>query len=147
MDIILTLVRWQHALVYNNVVFVFPKTPEEFPKHVGTLLQLINKAGMIPRLHNCLLFLSDVIDCLEHVIAPRRLHIATKTVDAVRNLKYPMTTSELRLLLELCCIYCRFVSNFSRMAARINERLKKGVPNTFNLNDEKQQMVDNMKEN
>lgn len=38
-------------------------------------------------------------------------------------------------------MYSRFVTNFSRVAASLNKRLKKGKPTQFELNDEERQMM------
>lgn len=56
-------------------------------------------------------FFSDTIDCSGYVITPRWLHIFARTIDAVRDLKFPATTSEWRLFLELCTVFRQFVLN------------------------------------
>lgn len=89
---------------------------------------------------------SDAIDYLGHVIAPKRFYIATEKIDAVRNLKYPTTTTELRSFLELCSDCRQFVPNFSQMTALLNKRLKRGEQTTFELKDEERQTVEYMKE-
>lgn len=93
MDIILAPVKWQHTLVYLHNVVLSSKSHEEHLRHVKSVLQLIQKYGMTLNLKKCFIF-HDAVDYLGHVIAPRRLHIATKTIDSVHYLKYPTTTSE-----------------------------------------------------
>lgn len=56
MDTILALVKWQHALVYIDVVFIISKSPKEHLHHVESVLQLIQKAGMTLKLKNCIFF-------------------------------------------------------------------------------------------
>lgn len=76
---------------------------------------------------------------------PQRLHIATRTIDAVRDLKFVTTLSGLRSLLELCNVYRRIAPNFSRMAAPLIKHSKIGEPTAFELNDEEQQTIDALK--
>lgn len=80
--------------------------------YISSVLQLINKAEVTQKLKMCFSFF-DTIDFRGHVIPPRPFHIATRTTSAVRDLKWPSTTSKLRLLLRLCNVYCRLVSKFS----------------------------------
>lgn len=56
-----------------------------------------------------------------HVITTRRLYIATKTIDAVRDLMYPTSTSKLLSFLGLYNVYRRLVSNILQMAAPLNK--------------------------
>lgn len=66
---------------------------------------------MMLKLKNYFFFL-EAIDFHGHVITHRRLHIATMEIDAVRNLKYPTTTSKQRSFLGLCNLYRLLVPDF-----------------------------------
>lgn len=110
MEVILAPVKWQHALLYINDVFIFSKTPDAHSEHFESVLQLINKAGKMlkPKKH---FFCLDAIDYVGHVITSGRLYIATRIVDAVHGLKYPTPTSSLRSFLGLCNVHRRFTAN------------------------------------
>lgn len=47
---ILAPVKWQHALMYKDDVFMFSKRPEEHLNHVESAMQLINKVEMTLKL-------------------------------------------------------------------------------------------------
>lgn len=88
---------------------------------------------------------SHAINYLGRMITLERIHIATKTMDAALNLEYPRTTSGLRLFLRLCNFYRKFVSNFARIAVPLNKRPIKSEPMQIELNDEKRNIVDELK--
>lgn len=74
-----------------------------------------------------------MIDHFGHAITPERLHIATETIDAVRDSRYPTITSGSRLLLTPCSAYPLFVPNFLQILVPLNRRLKKGESATIEL--------------
>lgn len=67
-------------------------------------------------------------DCL---IRPRRLDIAESKIDAIRQLQYPTTQTEIRSFLRLCNVFERFVPNILRVAAPLNNKLCKDQPKSF----------------
>lgn len=72
------------------------------------------KVRMTLKLKKCFLIFY-AIDYLGHVITPRRLYTAIKTIDAIRVLKYSTAMSELQYLLILRKFCRRLVSKFSQM--------------------------------
>lgn len=88
----------------------------------------------------------DAIDYIEHVITPTYLHATTKPIVAVKELKYPKATTELCSYLEHCVGYRRLNLNFSLIVAPFNERLRKGNPTTFKLNEKELRTAGNLKE-
>lgn len=126
-DIILVSVKWEHAMVNIDDVVVFSKSPEQHLCHIESILQLVQKAAMKSTLRKCFHF-SNKIEYLGHVITPRRLHIAMRTIDAAPNLKYQTKMSEYRSFLGMCNVYYQLVSKFSRVAAPFSRKLKKGKP-------------------
>lgn len=101
MDVILSTVKWQFALVYLDDIVVFSRTPVEHIDHVRHVLTLLHDDGVILKLKKCRFF-TDTIDYLSHVIRPRRSEIASHTTDAIRGLQTPTSPTELRSFLGLC---------------------------------------------
>lgn len=134
----------EHALDYIDDIVIFSQSTEEHLHHLESILQLINKARKKLKLKKCFLT-PDAIDYRGHVITPPRLHITTKTINAVRDLRCPMAKPEMRSFLGLCNVYQRFVPKFSRLAAPLMKRLKKVEPALVDLNDERR-TVDNLKQ-
>lgn len=130
MNIILSSVHWQFALVYLDDVIVFSKTLDEHFDHVRTVLRLLRNAGVTIRLDKCSFFATKV-EYLGHTITPGKLAIHNRACDAVEQFKPLRTTTDIRSFLGLCNVFRRFVPNFSRVAAPLNKKLKKGQPSTF----------------
>lgn len=101
MSIIVAPAKWQHVFVYIHNIIILSRSLEEHLRRVESFIHLIMYTGMILKLEKCF-FLREAIDYLGHMIAPRRLHIAPKTINAVHALKYPTKTSELHSFLSLC---------------------------------------------
>lgn len=88
----------------------------------------------------------DAIDYFGHVFTPRRKHIITKTDKAVRGLKYPTSKPDPRSFLVLSSIYFQVIPNFLRVAAFSIKLLQKCESSQLELNNEKQQTVDDLKQ-
>lgn len=144
MDISLEPVKWQHALVYSDKVVIFLKTLEEHVNHVKSVEQLTDKEKMTLNLKKHFCF-TNAVDCYGHVLMSKRSHVATKTKHAVSNLKYSMTTSELRSLPAQCNVHRRFIPNVSQTAAFRKRQLKNGEPDTLELNDDKRQTIKDLR--
>lgn len=80
-DIIPAPEKWQHALVYVDAVVIHSLTPEEhlnLESCQGRPTDDRRGRNDTEAKKKCFRF-SSVIDNLGHVIAPKRLHVATKT--------------------------------------------------------------------
>ena len=70
------------------------------------------------------------------MVTPGRLEIDRTNVDSLRQAKPPSTKTQLRSFLGLCNVYRRFIENFAKRTSALNQLLKKGAPDIFELNDE-----------
>lgn len=86
MDVILATEKWQYALVYIADTTIFSTTLEERLQHIGRELKLQNIAAKTIELKKCS-FLSKTIASMGHIIAPGKLHAATKTTEAIKALQ------------------------------------------------------------
>ena len=129
-DIILSTVKWQFALIYLDDVVVFSRTFDEHMAHLAIVLRLLKDAGITLRLSKCHFFKREV-DYLGHIVRPGELLVAPKSCEAVAEFEPPRTQTELRSFLGLCNVYRRFVKDFAKIAAPLNDKLRKGEPARF----------------
>lgn len=71
------------------------------------------------------MFISKIISCLGHVIAPRKLQEAQKASKKIQPLQHPTKLFKPLLLLGLCHNSRRFVLNFERLSFPQNKKVKK----------------------
>lgn len=92
----------------------------------------MTSAGLTLKLQHCF-FTTDVVDYLGHTLRPGKLEGARITTGALRCFRLRTNISVLRLFFGFCDVYLRFVPTFSRTAARLNAKLKKGESMSFTL--------------
>ena len=129
-DIILSRVKWEFALVYLDDVIIYSKTVTEHIIHVRQVLGMLRAAGVSLKLRKCAFFKPSV-DYLGHVIRPGKLEVASKMTDALKKALPPTNQTELRSFIGMCNVYRRFIKNFARIAAPLNRKLEKNQPFTF----------------
>lgn len=93
MGVLLTKVKWKFALAYLDDVIIFSCMPEEHTYHVQKVLKVLYDAGVTLKLKKCEFF-TIRIDYPAHVIRPGHLEVSTRTIDAIRRLKYLPTVAE-----------------------------------------------------
>lgn len=91
-------------------------------------------------------FFSKIIDYLGNITAPGKLHVTTKSTEAIRALHYLTTVSELQQFLGSCNIYERFVLNLLKLAPFLTKKLKKAMRLQFSLKEKKMKAVKVLKD-
>ena len=135
-DIILSRVKWHHALVYLDDVIIYSYDVREHFNHVHEVLSVLKDAGISLKLTKCR-FLEASVDYLGHVIRPGKLKIASNNLKAIELAKSPGNQTELKSFLGVCNVYRRFVPNFARIASHLNAKTSKKQPyHIGNLSDE-----------
>lgn len=89
-DIILSSVECQFALVYLVNIVNFLRTASEHINHIQAILSLIEGAGVTLKLEKCALF-TNKIDYFGHFMQSGRLEVTNLTTDGIRDLKTPTT--------------------------------------------------------
>lgn len=145
MDVKLTIVNWQYALVYTDYTIIFSKTSDKHLQHIEKMLKLLSNTRTTIKLKKCS-FISDTIDYLGHIIAGGKVHDATKTTKAIKSLQYPNAVSELRFFLRFCSFNRRSVHEFARLALLLNTKQKNEEPLQYDLDEEEKNSVDFLQE-
>jgi len=120
LDIILSGVKSQSCLIYLDDVIVYFKTEEEHVGHVDDVLRLLRGAGVTLRLPKCRFF-RRTVELLGHEIKPGRLGVMDARTRALRAAHFLTTRTQVRSFVGMCNVFCRFVSNFARMAAPLTD--------------------------
>lgn len=123
-NIDLSRVKWQFALVCLDKIVVFRKTLQQNISHVRRALSLLHIAGATLELKNCKLF-TDTIDYICHQIRPRHSKLAPHSTDAICGLQTPTIFTKLRSLLSFRYDFRRFVFGLAQIVALLNELVKK----------------------
>ena len=114
------------ARCYIDDIVIWSTTIEEHLEHLSAVFARLRKAGL--KVHpSKRQFAVDSIDFLGHHVSAAGLIPQTEKVAAVRNLAPPTDVSSLRSALGLFSYYRKFVSGFNKIAAPLNELLKKGM--------------------
>lgn len=124
MDIILSTVQYQYALVYFDNKFSFSETPKDHIAHTRLTPHLLKRPDITLNLKNCALF-TNRIEYLGHVIKPVKLEKTNHTADVILKLQVPITATELIFFVGLCNIFEQFVPNFAKNASPHSTRLRK----------------------
>lgn len=95
MNVILTTINRQYALVYIDDVMIFLKASKEHLRRIKEELNLLNRARITIKLKKCA-FTFYTIDYMGHVIVPGKLHVANRITKAVKALQYPTTATKLQ---------------------------------------------------
>ena len=102
--------------------------------HVDEILTTVAEAGVTLKINKCHFFQKEV-EYLGHMVKPGSLQIDKTNVNSLRQAKPPTNKTKVRSFLGLCNVYRRFIDNFTSRANPLNQLLKKGQPDSFDLND------------
>lgn len=134
MHVALLAAKLQFPAVYFDNIFVFSRSSAEQIHRVNHVWTLLRDARITLQLKKCSLF-SKTIDCMGHVIRPRRLYIALHTTGAIKGLKTSRNVTELKWFLGLCNVFRRFVPTFGRIVSPHNDKWRKDQQINFELNE------------
>ena len=132
LDLVLTKYKWKTCLVYLDDVIIFSKNLDDHIAHVDEILDTLSAAGVTLKVNKCHFFQKEV-EYLGHMVKPGQLEIDRTNVESLRNARPPTNKTQLRSFLGLCNVYRRFIDDFTGLAHPLNQQLKKGTPESFEL--------------
>lgn len=127
LDLILSIVRYEFALVYLDDIIIFIRTFDEHMVHLAHVLRLLKKANVSLKLSKCR-FAQQQVQYLGHMIKPGRLEMLEARVDALRLVELPKTKKELRSFLGLASFYRRFVRRFGKISKPLYDLTSEETP-------------------
>jgi len=145
-DMILSGVKWQNALVYLDDLIIFSADAESHLSHLDTVLTLLGKHGVTLNAQKCHLFTNEV-EYLGHGVRPGRLSVNVKNLKAIKKASFPQTQTQLRSFLGMCYVYRRFTVDFSQTTKPLNNVNSVMLPKRLSPpTPEEQNAVDKLRE-
>jgi len=120
LDIILFRLTWKTCLVYLDDAIVFSDTPENHVRALDEALTRLGRAGVTLKAKKCQFFQTSV-EYLGHIISPGEIRVHNKNLRALAKVGHPRTKTQLRSFRGMCNVYRRFVANYARIAAPLNQ--------------------------
>jgi len=130
LDIILSGMTWPTCLVYLDDVIVFSDTTENHVRALDEALTRLGRAGVTLKAKKCQFFQTSV-EYLGHIISPGEMRVHNKNLEALAKVGHPRKKTQLRSFLGMCNVYQRFVANYARIAAPLNQLTTKAYGDTL----------------
>ena len=125
MDTVLKSMKWSHLLVYLDDIIVFGTTFDEMLERLGVVFQKLSEAKLTLKASKCR-FGEEKLKYLGHMISQAGIEVNPEKISAVVKYTQPTNLTELRRFINLCGYYRRFVKDFAKIAAPLNQLLRKG---------------------
>jgi len=76
-------------------------------------------------------FIHTSVEYLGHIISPGEMRVHNKNLQALAKVGHPGTRTQLRSFLGMCHVYRRFVANYARIEAPLNQLKTKAYGDTL----------------
>jgi hypothetical protein len=114
----------EFLIVYLDDILIFSKTREEHERHLRNVLETLRRHKLYAKASKCSFFKTSV-DFLGHVVSDQGIQTDPAKLSAIVDWPKPRSTTELRSFLGLANFYRKFVKDYSRVTAPLNDLLKK----------------------
>ncbi|XP_076863392.1 zinc finger protein 800a isoform X1 [Brachyhypopomus gauderio] len=135
MELVLRGLPWNICMVYLDDILLYNGSFEEHLASLEEVFSRIQHAGLKLNPSKCHLARNHVL-FLGHLISQDGLKPDPKNTDKVKKWPTPQSPSEVRAFVGLCSYYRRFVQNFAKHAAPLNQLMGKNVPFKWTVNCE-----------
>ena len=143
MDTVLRGRKWKQCLVYLDDLCIFGKSIHEHNIRLAEILHCLDQANLSLNIEKCSFGTSKVI-ILGHEVSAAGIQPDPTKTEAIRSFPAPKDQKAVRSFLGLCSYYRKFMKNFSKTAAPLNELLKDNVK--FKWNNEHALAFETLKE-
>ena len=113
------------CVVYLDDILIYSRTTEDHIEHVKTVLERLREYKLFVNLEKCE-FHTRRTEFLGYIVTPDGLSMDSSRVATIQEWPEPESVREIRIFVGFVNYYRRFVHNFSRIVAPLNEMTKKG---------------------
>lgn len=111
-------------LVFVDDILVYSKSWNDHLLHLKLTLQLLQKHQLFAKRSKCV-FAKQEVEYLGHLVTDKGVSAKATKIAAIISWPIPETLKQLRGFLGLTGYYRRFVKNYGKIAAPLNQLLKK----------------------
>ncbi|UYV71045.1 hypothetical protein LAZ67_8001516, partial [Cordylochernes scorpioides] len=133
----------KNIISYFDDILVFSKDTESHLEHLGEIFAILQEEGIQLRKDTCLFFMQK-INYLGYEIFGDQISPSSTNVGIIKSLPPPRDVRCLRSFLGSITHYAKFIDNFNKLRAPLNDLLKKDVK--FTWNEECQRSFEALKE-
>lgn len=130
LDTIINKYTWKACLVYLDDIINSSKNNDQHFKEFKKFLFAFEAVEMLVMMNKCPWFTTSV----KYLGRPITMHKISKTeahTKSLKDMEHLGTLTELYSFLGMCTVYHWFVSDYSRIAASLNQLLKKDSRETY----------------
>jgi RNase H-like domain found in reverse transcriptase/Reverse transcriptase (RNA-dependent DNA polymerase)/Aspartyl protease/Zinc knuckle len=126
MDSLFSGLIGKSVVVYLDDLNIYSKTFEDHLEHLQEVFNILQKAGLKLKPQKCV-FAQKNLKFLGYVVGEHGISTDPAKIEVVKTFPVPKNLRQLRGFLGLASYYRRFVEGFTKIAAPLNELLKKKV--------------------
>jgi hypothetical protein len=126
MDSLFSKLIGKNVVVYLDNLNIYSKTFDEHLDHLQEVFNILRKAGLKLKPQKCV-FAQPNLKFLGYVVGETGISTDPAKIEVVRTFPVPRNLRQLRGFLGLASYYRRFIEGFTKIAAPLNELLKKKV--------------------
>jgi hypothetical protein len=114
------------VVIYFDDILIYNPSLTEHLNHLRAVFDALRAARLFGNLEKCT-FCTKRVSFLGYFVTSQGIEVDEAKVQAIQSWPTPTTMTQVRSFHGLAGFYCRFVKDFSTIAAPSNELTKKGV--------------------
>ena len=123
-------ILWEYfnnfCTAYLDDILIYSTSMKKHQQHVQKVLTKLQEAGIPANVDKCEFHVTET-KYLGLIVSTESIKMDPSKVDAIKSWDTPTCVREVRLFIGFCNFYCRFISNFSKIARPLNTLTKKDV--------------------
>jgi hypothetical protein len=111
------------VIAYLDDILIYSESVKEHHKHVELVLECLYKNQLHCKPEKCEFFKNSV-EFLGHIVKHNQIKMDPRKLDVIKDWETPKSIKDIRRFHGTCNFYRRFIKDFSKIAAPLNELLK-----------------------